>query len=90
MPDPQTPIPAPAVPRGWKMNSILPLHSPALSGGGVSENILKDMMAEIQGAGGLGSAGGMGAGGGGGQLGESPAGGQQGKRKREREGGRKR
>lgn len=30
---------------------ILPLHSPALSGGGVSENVLKDMMAEMQGGG---------------------------------------
>ena len=39
----------PAVPRGWKVNAILPLHSPAISGGGVSENFLKDMMAEMQG-----------------------------------------
>ncbi len=31
------------------MGSILPLHSPALSGGGVSENIIKDMMQEMQG-----------------------------------------
>lgn len=43
-PDPDKPVPAPAVPRGWKMGSILPLHSAALSGGGVSENMLKDMM----------------------------------------------
>ncbi|KAL8677401.1 MAG: hypothetical protein Q9186_006156, partial [Xanthomendoza sp. 1 TL-2023] len=33
-PDPSKPIPSPAVPRGWKINGILPLHSPALSGGG--------------------------------------------------------
>lgn len=46
----------PAVPRGWKINEILPLHSPALSGGGVSENAFKDMMAEMQkeGSGGAG------------------------------------
>ncbi len=31
------------------MGTILPLHSPALSGGGVSENIIKDMMQEMQG-----------------------------------------
>ncbi|KAL8817219.1 MAG: hypothetical protein Q9191_008187, partial [Dirinaria sp. TL-2023a] len=34
MPPPKEPIPPPAVPRGWKIGSILPLHSPALSGGG--------------------------------------------------------
>ncbi|KAF4300737.1 Signal recognition particle SRP19 subunit [Botryosphaeria dothidea] len=39
----------PAAPRGWKINPIVPLHSPALSGGGVSENLFKDMMAEMQG-----------------------------------------
>lgn len=42
-------LPEPAVPAGWKMNKILPLHSPALTGGGVSENFLQDMMAEMQG-----------------------------------------
>lgn len=31
------------------MSKILPLHSAALSGGGVSENLFKDMMAEMQG-----------------------------------------
>ena len=45
---PDKPIPPPAVPRGWKINSILPLHSPALSGGGVSENMFKEMMQEMQ------------------------------------------
>jgi signal recognition particle subunit SRP19 len=54
------PPPPPEVPKGWKINSILPLHSPALTGGGVSDNFLKDMMAEMQGeqpsaAGGSGS-----------------------------------
>jgi signal recognition particle subunit SRP19 len=39
----------PAAPRGWKMGTILPLHSPAVTGGGVSENMFKDMMAELQG-----------------------------------------
>lgn len=73
MPPPKEPLPIPAVPRGWKMGEILPLHSPALSGGGVSENILRDMMQEMQGQGGeaidgLGGGGsGSGAGGGGGK-----------------------
>ncbi|KKA30896.1 hypothetical protein TD95_004080 [Thielaviopsis punctulata] len=40
--------PRPAVPRGWKMGSLLPLLSPALTGGGVSENLFKDMMKEMQ------------------------------------------
>lgn len=53
MPLPDKPIPPPAVPRGWKMGTILPLHSPALSGGGVNENFMKDMMAEMQAAGGM-------------------------------------
>ena len=52
VPVPEKAIPPPAVPRGWKMGSILPLHSPALSGGGVSENIIKEMMQEMQGGGG--------------------------------------
>ncbi|KAF1939900.1 signal recognition particle sec65 subunit [Clathrospora elynae] len=42
-------MPEPAVPKGWKMNKILPLHSPGLTGGGVSENFLQDMMAGMQG-----------------------------------------
>lgn len=53
LPMPKTPLPPPAVPKGWKMGTILPLHSPALSGGGVNENYLKDMMAEMQGQGGM-------------------------------------
>lgn len=40
---------APAAPRGWKVGTILPLHSPAYTGGGVSDNPLKDAMAEMQG-----------------------------------------
>ena len=49
MPPPTKPIPPPAAPKGWKMGTILPLHSPALSGGGVNENYFKDMMQEMQG-----------------------------------------
>ena len=49
MPMPKDKIPPPAVPRGFKIGEILPLHSPALSGGGVSENFLQDMMAEMGG-----------------------------------------
>ncbi|KAI9932285.1 hypothetical protein ASPWEDRAFT_39835 [Aspergillus wentii DTO 134E9] len=39
---------APSAPRGWKLGKILPMHSPAYSGGGVSDNPLKDAMAEMQ------------------------------------------
>lgn len=69
------------------MNTVLPLHSPALSGGGVSDNIIKDMMQEIQ-AGQVGGLQGMvGQRGVGRELIEGDA---QGKRKREREGGKRR
>lgn len=34
----------PVVPRGWQLGSILPLHSPALSGPGVTDDIFKEMM----------------------------------------------
>ncbi|EME48082.1 hypothetical protein DOTSEDRAFT_123190 [Dothistroma septosporum NZE10] len=53
----------PAIPRGSKIGTVLPLHSPALSGGGVSENFLKDMMAEMGGQLPPGMAGLAGAGG---------------------------
>ncbi|KAM0247874.1 hypothetical protein ACHAQJ_009690 [Trichoderma viride] len=43
------PYPRPAVPRGWKMNDYLPYLSAAMTGGGVSENLFKDMMKEMQG-----------------------------------------
>lgn len=102
MPLPKGPPPPPSIPKGWKLNTILPLHSPAVSGGGVSENMLKDMMQEMQGSG-AGAAGGgnpmaglMGAmagggadasGGGGGGGGSGEA--KQGKRKREKEGKKK-
>lgn len=53
------------VPRGWKMNGILPVHSAAVSGGGVSDNFLKEAMEEMkqmQAAGGGGQLPGMGGG----------------------------
>ena len=88
----------PAVPRGWKVNEILPLHSPAMSGGGVSENFFKDMMAEMQqgGAGGeggqlppgmAGMLNGMGGGGGGGEGGGGAGGGGEAKKKKEKKKG---
>lgn len=40
--------PAPPAPRGWKIGKILPIHSPAYSGGGVSDNPFKEAMAEMQ------------------------------------------
>lgn len=63
VPMPKDKIPPPAIPRGSKIGTILPLHSPALSGGGVSENFLKDMMAEMGGQlpGGIGNDAGSGA-----------------------------
>ena len=79
--EPGKPWPRPAVPRGWKMGELLPYYSPAMTGGGVSENILKDMMKEMQGGG--GGPGGMpdmaqllaAAGGGAGGAGPSGSGG---------------
>jgi len=53
------PWPKPAVPRGWKINELLPAYSAAMTGGGVSENAFKDMMREMQNQGG-GGPGGMG------------------------------
>jgi signal recognition particle subunit SRP19 len=49
MPAPKEKPPPPAIPRGFKIGSILPLHSPALSGGGVSDNFMQDMLAEMGG-----------------------------------------
>jgi signal recognition particle subunit SRP19 len=51
-PDLKKPYPVPAVPKGWKLSTILPYYSPAVTGGGVSDNFFKDMMAEMGGAGG--------------------------------------
>ena len=55
LPHPDKALPPPAIPKGWKMNEILPIHSPAVSGGGVSDNIFKEMMGELGGGGGEGS-----------------------------------
>ena len=54
-----------AVPRGWKMGDVLPVHSAAVSGGGVSDNFFKDAMEEMKQAQAAGQlpAGGGGAGG---------------------------
>ena len=41
--------PRPAAPKGWKMQELLPFVSPAMTGGGVSENLFKDMMKEMAG-----------------------------------------
>ena len=57
LPPPKEPLPEPAIPRGWKINTILPLHSPALTGGGVSDNFLAEMMAEMGGGDVSGAAG---------------------------------
>ena len=43
--------PKPAVPRGWKINELTPFHSPAMTGGGVSENLFKEMMNQMGGQG---------------------------------------
>ena len=50
---------APPAPRGWKIGKILPIHSPAYSGGGVSDNPFKEAMAEMQGMPGMPSIPGM-------------------------------
>ncbi|KAI0137124.1 signal recognition particle sec65 subunit [Xylariales sp. AK1849] len=51
--------PRPAVPRGWKVNELIPAYSSAITGGGVSENAFRDMMKEMGGGAG-GPGGGMG------------------------------
>lgn len=40
--------PPPPTPRGWKLGKILPIHSPAYSGGGISDNPFKEAMEEMQ------------------------------------------
>ncbi|OAL38936.1 hypothetical protein AYO20_01687 [Fonsecaea nubica] len=37
-----------AVPRGWKMGTILPVHSSAVSGGGVRDDFFKEAMEELR------------------------------------------
>ncbi len=53
------PYPRPAVPRGWKLPALVPYLSPAMTGGGVSENLFQDVMKEMQGAAGAGGAAGL-------------------------------
>ncbi|KAL1959472.1 hypothetical protein VTO42DRAFT_1917 [Malbranchea cinnamomea] len=48
LPVPDKPLPPPPAPRGWKIGTILPIHSPAVTGGGVSENPLKEAMMEMR------------------------------------------
>ncbi|KAI5854529.1 signal recognition particle, SRP19 subunit [Durotheca rogersii] len=87
------PWPRPVVPRGWKMGDLLPAYSAAMTGGGVSENAFKDMMREMQGAGGgspadmmsmlgqgLGGLGGSSGGAGPGPGNESGSGSKKGKK----------
>ena len=90
-PDADKPYPRPAVPRGWKMGELLPYMSAAMTGGGVSENLFKDMMKEMQGGGdpmtalmGGGAGGGGGGGGGGGALEDGSSG--AGKKKKDKKG----
>ncbi|KAJ9616573.1 signal recognition particle subunit [Cladophialophora chaetospira] len=37
-------------PRGWKLNTILPVHSTAVSGGGVKDNFFQEAMEELKAA----------------------------------------
>ncbi|KFG80646.1 signal recognition particle protein Sec65 [Metarhizium anisopliae] len=76
------PYPKPAVPRGWKMNEYLPYLSPAMTGGGVSENLFKDMMKEMQSGGDPMSALMAGAAGHGGDEGSAGSGGKKKKDKK--------
>lgn len=50
--------PRPAVPRGWKVGEFVPYWSHAITGGGESESMFKDLMKGMTGAGG-GMPGGM-------------------------------
>ncbi|CAK7241981.1 MAG: signal recognition particle subunit [Sporothrix thermara] len=77
--------PRPAVPRGWKMPELVPYLSPAMTGGGVSENLFQDVIKEMQGAGGPGGMPDMrqamaALGGGGGAPGGAIGGGDAGKK----------
>jgi signal recognition particle subunit SRP19 len=49
LPMPEGAPPAPPVPRGWRVGEVVPLHSPAASGGGVSDNIMRDFQAVMSG-----------------------------------------
>ena len=47
-------------PRGWKLGGVLPVHSCAVSGGGVSDNFFKEAMEEMKAQGQLPGGGGGG------------------------------
>jgi len=49
LPMPEGTPPAPAVPRGWRINEIVPMHSAAQTGGGVSEDMLSQIQAAMSG-----------------------------------------
>jgi signal recognition particle subunit SRP19 len=49
LPAPEGAPPAPPAPRGWRVGEVVPLHSPAASGGGVSENLMRDFQAAMAG-----------------------------------------
>ncbi|ROV95147.1 hypothetical protein VSDG_05771 [Cytospora chrysosperma] len=88
-PDADKPYPRPAVPRGWKVGEFVPYYSPAMTGGGVSENLFKDMMKEMGGgAGGMGDMAGLlgGGPGGGGASGNASEDGGGKKSKKDRKG----
>ncbi|KAI5281484.1 signal recognition particle subunit, partial [Ascosphaera aggregata] len=53
LPVPEKPLPPTPAPRGWKLGTVLPFHSPGVSGGGVSDNPFKDAMKEMQEMGGF-------------------------------------
>ncbi|KAG5918100.1 hypothetical protein E4U61_002055 [Claviceps capensis] len=84
-----TAYPRPAVPRGWKISEFVPYVSPAMTGGGVSENLLTDMMRGMQGGGDpmaalmAGATGGAGMGMG---MGEGAAASSGGKKKKDKKG----
>jgi len=47
LPEEDKPWPRPSVPRGWKVGELLPVISPAMTGGGISEGMFKEMMREM-------------------------------------------
>ncbi|KAK7920853.1 hypothetical protein PG985_008875 [Apiospora marii] len=72
MPEDGKPWPKPPVPRGWKVNELVPAYSAAMTGGGVSENALRDMMKEMGGMDGMPGMPGMPGGAGGAPGGGMP------------------
>jgi signal recognition particle subunit SRP19 len=79
LPTPVEAPPPPPVPRGWRVNAVVPLHSAAASGGGVSDNLMKDFQAAMAGQDPTGALAGLAAAGGG--SGPSDSGKEGGKKK---------